>query len=184
MRALPPEEVSRLSLQVIANLHSVPEFTTANGIFTCLSYNNEVDTWDLVDKLLFAGKRVYVPRVSFGANELHVVRYPCRLEMLRIGLQQPIPEEPRIPTAEINSVIDVALVLGVLFDRERGFRLGYGRGFFDRFLARRSFPAIALTFEQQLVSNLPAERHDVPMDVIVTEKRVYRFRDDHTCFAR
>lgn len=66
-------------------------------------------------------------------------------------------------------------MLGLGFDR-RGFRLGYGSGYFDRFLAGRPFPAIALAFAVQLEDELPAEPHDIPMTVIVTENEIRRQR--------
>ncbi|PIX41521.1 MAG: 5-formyltetrahydrofolate cyclo-ligase [Armatimonadetes bacterium CG_4_8_14_3_um_filter_58_9] len=179
MRSLDPEELAVKSTRVIANLRTVLEFANAKGIFTCLSYNNEVDTWELADELASTpGKKVYVPRALFGEVQLHVVRYPCRMEALKMGLRQPAADATRVPPEDVDRAIDVALILGVLYDRNRGYRLGYGKGFFDRFLAGRRFPVIALALEQQLAENLPVEPHDVPMDVIVTEERVYRFGEE------
>lgn len=178
MRCLPKEEVEIKSRQVIENLRGVPEFVRARRVFTCMSYNNEVDTWKLIDELLADTQReVYVPRAEYGDHNLHVVRFPCKLETLKMGLQQPTPDEPQVPRQRLNETIDLALVLGLLFERSRGYRLGYGKGFFDRFLADKTFCTIGLAFEDQVVDQLPVEQHDVPVRIIVTEERIYRFDD-------
>ncbi len=65
------------------------------------------------------------------------------------------------------------LVLGLAFDR-RGYRLGHGRGYFDRFLAGLAVPSIGLAHPFQLVDRLPAEPHDVPMTVVVTAEETLR----------
>ncbi|MEM8932252.1 MAG: 5-formyltetrahydrofolate cyclo-ligase, partial [Acidobacteriota bacterium] len=67
--------------------------------------------------------------------------------------------------------LDVALVAGLAFDR-RGHRLGYGAGFFDRFLADRRFPAFGIARACQIVERLPAEAHDVPMTAVITDADV------------
>ncbi|MBI3923197.1 MAG: 5-formyltetrahydrofolate cyclo-ligase [Armatimonadetes bacterium] len=178
MRSLPKEEVESKSRQVIENLRAIPEFTHARRVFTCLSYNNEVDTRKLIHELLADSRReVYVPRSEYGDRNLHVVRFPCKLETLKMGLQQPTPDEPQVPREVLNETIDLALVLGLLFERSRGYRLGYGKGFFDRFLADKTFCTIGLAFEEQMVDQLPIEQHDVPLRLVVTEERTYRFDD-------
>jgi 5-formyltetrahydrofolate cyclo-ligase len=178
MKALPQPVINERSRLVILNLRQVPEFAEAKGVLTCLSFRQEVNTWPLVKELAADPEReVYVPRADRGDPRLHVHRYPCPLETLKIGLQQPPRGEPELPPEEIASRIDAALVLGVLFDRHRGYRLGYGGGYFDRFLAQHRLFSIGLAFECQMVESLPVAPHDIPMSVVVTEDEVYRFRD-------
>jgi len=166
------------SAKVIENLKSVPEFATARGVFSCLSYRQEVDTWPLVEELAADPDReVYIPRADRGDPLLHVHRYPCRLETLKIGLKQPSRNDVEVPVDEIPSRIEVALVLGVLYDRNQGYRLGYGGGYFDRFLATYPVCSIGLTFERQMADSLPTDAHDVALNIIVTEEQVYRFGD-------
>ncbi len=174
-RAMPRATVELKSRQIAANLNTVAEFTKSRRIFTCLSFNNEVDTWGIVNELLSdARHEIYVPRSEPSDESLHVHRYPCQLETLRIGLRQPRRDAPEVPAEQVNDLIEVCLVLGVLFDR-RGYRLGYGKGFFDRFLKDKSFCTIGLGFEQQLIDELPVDPHDVPLRMLVTEESVYRF---------
>jgi 5-formyltetrahydrofolate cyclo-ligase len=74
---------------------------------------------------------------------------------------------------QIDNTLDAVLVLGMAFDR-RGYRLGHGGGYFDRFLAGRPFPAIALAYDFQVLDRVPAEPHDIPMSVVVTETQTLR----------
>jgi 5-formyltetrahydrofolate cyclo-ligase len=74
-----------------------------------------------------------------------------------------------VAPAAIPDTIDAAIVLGLGFDR-RGYRLGYGSGYFDRFLAAYPLTAIGLAYGFQMIDRLPTEPHDVPMTVVVTER--------------
>lgn len=158
------EAGERLAEKVLA----LPEVAGARRVFTCLSFGVEIDTWRIVESLLLAGKEIYVPRVERGDPRLHVHRYPCPLRTLSFGLRQPERDAPEVSPAEIDGLLDVALVLGLAFDR-RGYRLGYGGGYFDRFLPGRPFPAIGLAYGLQLLPELPTEAHDVAMSLVVTE---------------
>ncbi len=165
------------SSQVAERLLALPEISSARRIFTCLSFGTEIDTWRLADRLLGAGKELFVPRADPRDGKLHVHPYPCPLRTLQFGLQQPPRGTPEIEEGAINGTLDAALVLGLGFDR-RGYRLGYGSGYFDRFLVGRPFPAIGLGFSAQLLDEVPNEAHDIPMAVIVTPEEVCRPGDE------
>ena len=171
--ALETDSRARETRAAGARLLALPEVAAARRIFTCLSFGDELDTWGLVERWLAAGREVYVPRADPRDGRIHVHRYPCELKTLAFGLRQPPhpkpgePEGSELALSAIDATLDVAIVLGLAFDR-RGIRLGYGSGYFDRFLAGRPFPAIGLAFESQLADSLPAAPHDVPMTAIVT----------------
>ena len=158
--------------QVTERVLEIPEVAHADGVLVCLSFGHEIDTWGLVDRLRETGRTVYVPRAT-TQRRLHVHRYPCRLETLSFGLRQPLPDTPEVPDAQLADQIDVALIVGLAFDRQ-GFRLGYGGGYFDRFLVDRPFPALGLAFHLQMVEALPAAPHDIPMRAVITEAGVWR----------
>ncbi|MEP7010645.1 MAG: 5-formyltetrahydrofolate cyclo-ligase [Acidobacteriota bacterium] len=160
---------NRIAERVIA----LPEIENARRIFTCLSFGREVDTWHLVDRLLASGRELFVPRSDPRDGRLHVHPYPCPLRTLAFGLQQPPRGTPEIEESAIDEAIDAVLVLGLGFDR-RAYRLGYGSGYFDRFLAGRPFPAIGLAYAVQLLDEVPNEPHDIPMAVVVTEEEICR----------
>lgn len=163
------EAADRLGERLLA----LPEVAAAGRVFTCLSFGHEVDTRRLVERLLEEGREVYVPRADPADRSLHVHRYPCALETLSFGLAQPPAGAPEVPPEAVDATLDVALVLGLAFDR-RGFRLGYGRGYFDRFLHGRPFPAVGLGYAFQLRDRIPAAEHDVPMAVVVTDEETVR----------
>lgn len=171
--SLDPSEKRIAGESLARRVRGLPEMEEATAIFTCLSFGAEIDTWELVESLLEEGRRIYVPRAESGNDRIHVHPYPCRLETLSFGLRQPRSDAPELAPEAVDEILDVVLVLGLGFDR-RGFRLGYGRGYFDRFLAGRPFPAIGLAHRCQLVERLPAEPHDVPMTVVVTDREVLR----------
>jgi 5-formyltetrahydrofolate cyclo-ligase len=114
-----------------------------------------------------------VPRADARDRQLHLHRYPCELVTLAFGLRQPRRGAPELPPTQIDRTLDAVIVLGLGFDR-RGFRLGYGSGYFDRFLAGRELLTIGLAFDEQLVDRLPVEAHDVPMRLVVTPSELVR----------
>jgi 5-formyltetrahydrofolate cyclo-ligase len=165
---------------VVERLLTLPEVARSGRILTCLSFHNEIDTWGLIDRILAAGCEVYVPRADPRDRQLHVHRYPCDLHELRFGMKQPPRGTPELDASAINETIDVAVALGLAFDR-RGYRLGFGTGYFDRFLAGRPFPAIGMCYHAQLVDRIPEEPHDVPMAAVVTEAGVWRAPRVNSC---
>jgi len=168
-----PSTAAKAADRIAERVLALPEIQNARRIFTCLSFGPEVDTWRLVDRLLASGRQLFVPRADTKDSQLHVHPYPCPLRTLAFGLQQPPRGTPEVEEGAIDGTIDAVLVLGLGFDR-RGYRLGYGSGYFDRFLALRPFPAIGLSYAVQLLDEIPNEPHDIPMAVIVTEAEVCR----------
>jgi len=166
--ALGAEQRASASRRVAERLFASSELLAARSVFTCLSFGDELDTWGIVARLLESGREVYVPRAERSPTRLAVCRFPCALVTLSFGLRQPPTSEPELPEREIDATIDLALVAGLGFDR-RGYRLGYGSGYFDRFLAGRPFPALGLAFDTQIVDRLPVEPHDMPMAALITE---------------
>jgi 5-formyltetrahydrofolate cyclo-ligase len=154
-------------------LMTLPEMAAASRLVVCLSFGDEIDTWPLVDRLLASGREIYVPRADPADRQLHLHRYPCELRTISFGLKQPPRTVPELPAAAIDTTIDLAIALGLAFD-VRGYRLGYGTGYFDRFLAGRPFPAVGFAFDSQIIDHMPEEPHDVPMAAVVTESSVWR----------
>ena len=173
LAAIPVLEAEKAAAKLAPRALQLPEIEQARRVFLCLSFGVEIDTWGLVEALLGGDKQVFVPRTEKGDPRIHVHPYPCPLRKLSFGLRQPSREAPEIPHEKIDESLDVALILGLGFDL-RGYRLGYGAGYFDRFLRNRPFPAVGLAYDLQLLEQLPAEPHDVPMGILLTEKRILR----------
>lgn len=152
---------------------NLPEVIAAEHLLACLSFGREIDTWELIERLRKGGKRVFVPRAWRHRRHLTVHAFPCPLEVLDCGLRQPREDTAALAAERVDQTLDAALVLGLAFD-PAGSRLGFGAGYFDRFLAGRRFPAIGLAFADQLVERLPTEDHDVAMTAVVTDAGVLR----------
>lgn len=173
LAALDPPAAEKAARQVADRVLDLPEIQAAHRVFSCLSFDAEINTWDLVRRLLETGREVYVPRTDPATRRLHLHPYPCPLETLSFGLRQPKPDAPELPLDTVDQHIDAALVIGLAFD-PAGYRLGHGGGYFDRFLPARPFPTIGLAYELQILDALPRAPHDVPLDIVVTEAAVRR----------
>lgn len=172
LAGLDPAEAAESAERATARLLGLPEVAAARRLLVCLSFGTEIDTGPLVERLLAEGRELFVPRADPRDHQLHVHPYPCRLVTLGFGLRQPPRGAPEIPREAVTG-LDAVLVLGLAFDR-RGYRLGHGSGYFDRFLAGLAVPAIGLTHPVQLVDRLPTEPHDVPMQMVVTAEETVR----------
>ena len=135
------------------------------------SYGGEVDSRSILQSLLQNQKQVFLPKVVERVGALHMTFYPVTdIHELLPGFKG-ILEPPESPL--ISPQPDVLIVPGLAFSAG-GARLGYGAGTYDRYLEHR-IPRpllVALSFECQIVDSIPTLPHDIPMDMIVTEKRV------------
>ena len=162
-----PASARSAAVETAARAQALPLLADASVVLCCLSFGRELDTRHLIDRLLATERQVWIPRCVESTRELTVHAYPCALERLSFGLEQPTAQVPALDPARL----DVALLVGLAFDN-RGYRLGYGGGYFDRFLAAHAMPAIGLAYESQLIERLPVAEHDVPMAAVVTERRI------------
>jgi 5-formyltetrahydrofolate cyclo-ligase len=162
------------SLAACSNLISTKEFKAAQVVMIFLSMSNEIETGTLAIKAWSEGKNVVVPRVEWGQKRME----PVEIQSLDVGLQTTGPglREPVEGKVVPLGVIDMVVIPGLAFDR-KGYRVGRGRGFYDRFLAQQDFAGVrcALCFHEQLMLEaLPCEIHDVAMDLVVTDKEIVR----------
>lgn len=173
--ALSSSDRAAMSGQIIKKIVTLPLFTRDHFFIYC-SYQSEVETRVLLQRCLAEGKSVSVP-----------LTLPQRSELLAVAITNPATDlspgykgipEPIPPLTELRRVspqsIDIAIIPGAVFDRS-GYRLGYGGGYYDRFLVHKAPQAyrIGLAFSQQLVNRIPALSHDVPLDMLITENEVF-----------
>ena len=158
-------------------MFSIPEFEEARTIASYVAKKDEVQTVPIILRALGEGKRVIVPRSESSPKGLRFFEIQDLDELLpgNFGVLEPPAITGRgsisVPVSESQAI----LVPLVAWD-ERGSRIGYGKGFFDAELrSPRSSPAIGLGLETQRVERVPATERDVPLDIIVTERRVSRF---------
>ena len=164
-------EVKRMSAAIHDHLRSMAEFSMASEILVYVSKDNEVETQALITELLAVGRNVRVPiSRTHGQLSLSALESVEDLEPGAFGVLEPIPSQASVVQPQNDALV---LVPCVAF-AESGHRLGYGKGYFDRFLSGHRGLAIGLAFEIQKVPHLLAEVHDVTLDMIVTEDRIYR----------
>jgi 5-formyltetrahydrofolate cyclo-ligase len=168
---LEPSQRRSKSREIETRLFSLPEFETAHAVMFFASFRSEVDTIPMIRRALALGKRVILPKVKGKELALFEIKdVDADLSSGAWGIPEPVESAP----ARLSE-IDVIIVPGAAFD-VRGNRLGYGAGFYDKLLLEFNEPTIAIAFEQQIVSNVPADPHDVPVKQIVTETRVITAR--------
>lgn len=178
-QALPPEEVEKRSFEVARRVLELEEVADAEGVCIYASIGKEVQTGFLKRSFLQSKKKVAIPDWEGWkqGSEIRAVRIFGREDVLREGRIVPQPRCGRDRAVLIDE-IELFLVPGLAFDRS-GNRLGMGGGYFDRLLKLASPKAtvLGLAYEFQLVRNLPSEKHDVPVNQVVTQAAVRTCRD-------
>ncbi len=156
--------VKAASQNIIEKLIDTPEYKNAKIIFTYISVNNEVNTHELIKKSLFLGKAVCVPLCSKGGKmTARKITSLDNLATSSFGIPEPLDSSPIIDPADI----DLCIVPCVCADKE-GYRVGYGGGYYDRFLPNTSAKKILLIFNDYIYNAVPKEPHDEKADIIIT----------------
>jgi 5-formyltetrahydrofolate cyclo-ligase len=167
-----PEEVKEKSNKICQTLLSLPLWQRANVVMLYVAVRNEVDTVPLIQAALNEAKTVLLPRVENKAEIVpyKIKRFPEDVSPGFAGIPEPIPQKA-LPWHE---KIDLIVVPGVVFD-VRGGRIGYGLGYYDRFLKKMDeVIKIGLTFERCLTYALPLEPQDEIVDIVITEEHLFK----------
>ena len=162
-RAMTPAQIEAASDRLAALLFAHPAYRAAKSLYGYLSYNQEVRTAKILQQAQKDGKRVAVPKV-FGETEMRFLWLddPARIAPGAYGIPEPVDDGP-----EADDPAALVLMPGLAFDPQ-GHRLGYGGGFYDRFLAAEPHPTIALCYAFQLLPRLETEAHDIPVDAVLS----------------
>lgn len=161
-RQMSAEEIERASAVLAERFFATEFYRRARTIYGYLPYNQEVRTVPILEQALRDGKRVAVPKVIGDTMRFIYLEDLGRVDKGYAGIPEPVEDGPvaQDPTA-------LVLMPGLAFDAQ-GNRMGYGGGFYDRFLAQEpEHPTVALCFEFQMVEQLPAEEFDVPVDLVI-----------------
>ena len=177
-KELGAEERSRIDALITERLIALPEYQDAQLVLPYLCFGAEVDTRALIRHAWAAGKTVALPWCVPGTREMRWYRVESFDSLVRssFGVEEPVPrdEDEQDPNADGPAI---ALVPGLTFD-ERGYRMGYGGGFYDTLLSTFDGAAVGLCREAQFEEDLTAlgviDAHDRSCDVVVTEARVIR----------
>ena len=168
--ALSTEQRATWSEMIFQHAMALPEYQAARMVHCFLSIRSEVDTRPLIEHALAHGKRVVLPVFLPESEET-----PCteissladdEFKVTGFGLRVPRVQR-RTALTEIELVFVPLLAFAEMVSGQF-YRLGYGAGYYDRFLARISAPKIGLGFAMQRVAELPVEGHDVALNGVVT----------------
>ena len=177
--ALSIENRLRKSRRICKKLLDLEAVHSAETVFVYMHFRSEVQTMEFINQCLAAGKAVTIPITLKEERRLLAVQVVDLFKDVAPGYCGiPEPTKKRVSIATYDPAgIDVAIVPGSVFDRFGG-RLGYGGGYYDRFLAQEAPRAfrIGLAFETQLTDLVPVQPHDQFMDLVVTEENMYDYR--------
>lgn len=161
-----------MSQQIINNLHKLDEFKHADNVFCYVSYLSEVNTFPLIKHFLENGANLTVPKI-IGKTEMIAVQIAdlASLEPDKMGILTPKSNQ------SFTGSFDIVITPGLAFN-PAGNRLGYGRGYYDRWFTKNTVCSkIGLAFECQILESLPTEETDIPIDILVSEKRVIKIAE-------
>lgn len=170
-KSMSDTDIASLSEAIINQLITSDEYINSDNVLVYVSYNQEVRTDILIKQSIKAGKNVYVPKVFKDKD----VKY---MEFVKIKSYQDLAPgymgimEPVID--DYASLKDGLLVMpGIAFDTQKN-RIGYGGGFYDRYLQQHmsDFYKTAICFDYQIVEHIMSEEFDIKPDKIITEKRI------------
>ena len=162
-----------LSKNIFNRLKETEYYKNANNIFVFISFGSELDTHEFIKEAIEEGKNILVPITIHKSREMipSLLKDFNELEPGYFNILGPKKEfERHVDPQEI----DLVVVPGAVFDN-RGYRVGYGGGFYDRFLStkvRKEVPKIAVGFDFQVIDKVPTEEFDFPVDFIITDKRI------------
>ena len=169
--------VDHNSKLIIQKLITMDEVKKAKTIMAYLDFNNEVKTDKLIDTLIYLDKKVLIPITILKEKKLipsQIKDLSNELKIGTYGIREPKEEFVR-PVD--NKEIDLVIVPGVAYDKD-GYRLGYGGGFYDRFLQtlRDDAITIGVAFDLQIFDDIPKESHDAQLDYIITETKTIKIK--------
>lgn len=153
------------SSKIRDNLRKIEHYRKATSIGVYYSIGSEVQTHDLLQEFFNQGKTVALPRLEKDDMVFKKITNVSDLELGNFGVM-----EPKEKCLEVKK-LDVILVPTIAVTRD-GHRLGYGFGFYDRYLNGKKSKKIGLSYAKQVIKSFPHDNHDVKMDIIVTEDSV------------
>jgi 5-formyltetrahydrofolate cyclo-ligase len=166
-RAISPDNKSEYDRIIRERVLRIAAVTTAQTVAAYCSLPEEVATAGIVETLLGEGKTLALPRVAGNSLAFFSVRGQEDCEPGVFGLMEPKTTCPKVLVSDIGCF----LVPGLAFDRQ-GYRLGWGKGYYDRAMAGTTVPKVGLAYDCQIVPDVPHTSGDLPMTLIVTESGI------------
>ncbi len=167
---LDPNEAKLKSQLIFEKLIKTKPYKKSKNIFIYLSFNNEVESSNIIDYAINDKKNIFIPLCNTAINELIVCKMNSweDLEVSGFGILEPKSASIRIVD---RAIIDLAIVPGIAFDKI-GNRIGYGAGYYDKFFAslKADICKIGICYSFQVIDYIEPSIYDVPMDYIISNK--------------
>lgn len=161
-RAMTAEEILRRSEKLGELFFATEAYQNAKTIYGYLPYNQEVHTVPMLEKALQDGKRVAVPKIYGDTMRFIYLEDLSKVEKSSKGIPEPVADDP-----VADDTTALVLMPGLAFD-SAGHRIGYGGGFYDKFLAAEpNHPTLALCYDFQMLDHLETEEFDIPVDRVL-----------------
>ena len=161
-RAMTPEQIEQASLRLGELFLETRQYKNAKTIYGYLPYNQEVRTVPMLEQALKDGKKVAVPKCYGDEMKFIYLEDLTQVELGYCNIPEPIADGP---VAEDETAL--VLMPGMAFTKN-GDRMGYGGGFYDKFLAKEpNHPTVALCYSFQMVESLPTAEYDIPVDCVL-----------------
>lgn len=173
-RAAVPKDMRKAqSREIAARVFAERSFQDAKTVFCYCSYGDEIDTYDILHAALAAGKTVCLPRTLGGGQmQARAVRSLDALQMSKYGILEPGEDCALVDPAQLDLCIIPCLAADVT-----GRRLGYGGGYYDRYLPQTPAVRMVLCAGARLFAQIPAQEHDIACNMILTEGQVVRLHE-------
>jgi 5-formyltetrahydrofolate cyclo-ligase len=174
-QAMKKEEVMMKSKIIIDRLIETTWYKQSSCIMTYIDFKNEVVTGNFIRYALNDNKRIIVPITDMSSKKLilsELKDFDNELYISSYGMLEPKKDYVREVSGEI---LELILVPALVYD-ERGYRIGYGGGYYDKLLSRQEITAITvgIAFEFQVVDRLPEDDYDKEVDYIITDERIIK----------
>ena len=171
LETLTDEKRVEYTKQISTKLYGLKEWKQAKLIGLTISIPPEFPTLHIIEQAWKEGKEVAIPKCNPEDKTMQFKKITSfeQLESVYSGLLEPVETTLNVMAEDM----DLLIVPGLAFTRD-GYRLGFGGGYYDRFLSGYKGVTISLAFECQLIDELPTELHDIPVHQIVTMDKVYR----------
>ncbi|WP_028857486.1 5-formyltetrahydrofolate cyclo-ligase [Psychrilyobacter atlanticus] len=165
-------DIKEKSNKIINKLYNTSNFIKANTIFIFVSFGSEVDTREAIKYMLSLGKTVCVPKVM-GKLDMRAIKIST-IEDLAINKMGIL--EPRCGVEIDSTIIDMVVVPGVAFDK-KGYRIGYGGGFYDIFMSKLQghTSKVGIAFDLQVIEDISYDSFDMKIDSLLTETAHFIF---------
>jgi 5-formyltetrahydrofolate cyclo-ligase len=161
-QAMTPEQIEQASARLCELFFETEQYKKAKTVYSYLPYNQEVRTVPILERAIADGKAVAVPKVYGDTMRFIYINSMAETAPGYSGIPEPIADGPiaNDPTA-------LVLMPGLAFDKE-GHRIGYGGGFYDKFLAAEPHhPTVALCYGFQVLDRLETDDFDIPVDLVL-----------------